>query len=397
MLQFPRPPREGLFACLLILVGNICVSSLIPLMSYYIVDHLEKPAWMVSVYVGLVAVLSMMLNRAFGEKLDRSAPVRTFLTASILAFIVYSGLLAVNGSYWLLLVAGVPLMSIANTANGVAFTFGRLLATERGYDVARMNSWLRMSVSLAWMIGPAAAFSLVALSGFPATFTVSAGIGIFWFLLMIITVPKQFRAPAKNPGADESGKDTPQIWIAAATVTLFVITNVLYLSAMPLYFIKEVGLAEFAPGLSVSVKCFVEIFAIFGSVWLARRIQAPTVLMISAALSVLTMMLFAQVETLSGVLFIAVLDGLYYGIVAGIALTFIQSFAPDRPGRATAVYMNSLFLGSMIGQVSMGFIADAFDFRTVVYCAAAAGFAALLMLLATRAVTARTSARVPSI
>lgn len=64
-----------------------------------------------------------------------------------------------------------------------------------------------------------------------------------------------------------------------------------------------------------------------------------------------------------------------------------------RPGRATAVYMNSLFLGGMIGSVSMGFIASAADFKTVLFVAAGASLAAFTILLATWKVQPRPHAQ----
>ena len=105
--------------------------------------------------------------------------------------------------------------------------------------------------------------------------------------------------------------------------------------------------------------------------------------MLAACLAAVSMVLFAQVTALWQVLAIAVLEGTYYGLFAGVAISFVQSFAPDRPGRATAVYMNSLFLGGMIGSISMGFIASAASFQTVLYTAALSATAALAVLLAT--------------
>ncbi len=45
--------------------------------------------------------------------------------------------------------------------------------------------------------------------------------------------------------------------------------------------------------------------------------------------------------------------------------------------------MNSLFLGGMIGSVSMGIIASATDFKTVLYVAACSSVVALIVLMAT--------------
>ena len=105
--------------------------------------------------------------------------------------------------------------------------------------------------------------------------------------------------------------------------------------------------------------------------------------MIAAILAPTSMILFAQVTEFWHVMAASVIEGTYYGLFAGVSISFVQSFAPDRPGRATAVYMNSLFLGGMIGSISMGIIASVTDFKTVLYVAAGSSVVALLILFAT--------------
>jgi len=149
------------------------------------------------------------------------------------------------------------------------------------------------------------------------------------------------------------------------------------------FFVQETGLPGSTPGLSLSVKCLVEVFVIFGSVRLAERIGIRQVLVLASVLAATSMLLFTQVTELWHVIAVSVMEGVYYGLFAGVSISFVQSFAPDRPGRATAIYMNSLFLGGMIGSVSMGIIASATDFKTVLYVAACSSVVALIVLMAT--------------
>lgn len=80
----------------------------------------------------------------------------------------------------------------------------------------------------------------------------------------------------------------------------------------------------------------------------------------------------------------AALEGLYYGMFAGVAVTFVQSFAQGRIGRATSMYMNGLFLGGTLGSVSMGFIATWHSYQVAVLFASACAVAAIVLLYLTK-------------
>ncbi|GAB4527943.1 MAG: MFS transporter [Roseibium sp.] len=376
-------PRQAALILLLQFCQSLGVSALIPLMSFFIVDGLKAEPWQVGFYTGLLMPMTLVANRWAGERLDHGFGVRRLLSISVAAFVALSALLTQVSSLVMLIVMIAPLMSLANMGAGTIFTFGRLYAERHELDIARFNSWLRMTVSLAWMIGPALSFTLVASHGFAAAFAGALAVGLVYLALWYLAVPAEFRAPQRTKRKTDRDGVNRGLLVSGATCLGFVVTNSLFVSAMPLYFVRETGLPGSTPGLSLSVKCLLEIFVIFGSVRLAERIGTRQVLMLAACLSAVSMVLFTQVSALWQVLAISVLEGTYYGLFAGVAISFVQSFAPDRPGRATAVYMNSLFLGGMIGSVSMGFIASATDFRTVLFVAAVSSLAALITLIAT--------------
>ncbi|POF32921.1 MFS transporter [Roseibium marinum] len=375
--------RQEVLILLLQFTNSLGTSALVPMMSFFIVEGLGAEPWKVGLYTGLVLPLTLVTNRWAGERLDHGFPVKSLLLMSICAYILATVLLTQTSSFFLLLAAVAPLMGVANTGAGIIFTYGRLNAERRNLDIARINSWQRMTVSLGWMIGPALSFTLVAQFGFQTAFICAFGIGLTYLALWNVAVPKGFRS---QKARKKNGNDEPVNWgllIAGLTCLGFIITNSLFVSAMPLFFVRETGLPGSTPGLSLSVKCLVEVFVIFGSVRLAERIGVRQVLLLAACLATASMLLFAQVTAVWQALTISMLEGTYYGLFAGVSISFVQSFAPDRPGRATAIYMNSLFLGGMIGSVSMGFIASATDFRTVLYTAALSSVAALVVLLAT--------------
>ncbi len=376
-------PRQVVLILFLQFSNSLGVSALVPLMSYFIVEGLGAEPWQVGFYAGLAMPMTLLANRLAGERLDHGFPVKRLLLMSVGAFLLASALLTQVTSLIMLVGLIAPLMSVSNTGAGTIFTFGRLYSQREKLDIARINSWLRMTVSLAWMIGPAISFTLVAEFGFKAAFLCALTIGLAYLALALAVVPAGFKAAGRSKS---DGVREPVNWgllIAGFTCLGFVVTNSLFVSAMPLFFVQESGLPGSTPGLSLSVKCLLEVFVIFASVRLAERIGTRQVLMIAACLAATSMILYAHAGHVWQVMTISVLEGTYYGLFAGVAISFVQSFAPDRPGRATAVYMNSLFLGGMIGGISMGFIASATDFRTVLFVAALSSMTAFAVLIAT--------------
>ncbi|MCV0425658.1 MAG: MFS transporter [Roseibium sp.] len=383
MISLPKLPRQVVLILVLQFTNSLGASALVPMMSFFIVEGLNSEPWQVGLYTGLLMPLTLAANRWAGERLDHGFLVKRLLLISIFAFITATALLTQISNLMMLILLIAPLMSLSNMGTGTIFTFCRVYSEKNELDVTKINSWLRMTVSLAWMIGPAASFTLVAQFGFSIAFATAFGVGLVYLLLGSVVIPRDFRSIRKPKSNDE---DSPINWglmIAGLICLGFVITNTLFVSAMPLFFVQETGLPGSTPGLSLSVKCLVEIFVIFGSVYLAERIGIRQVLLIASCLAAISMYLFAQVTEVWHVIAISVLEGTYYGLFAGVSISFVQSFAPDRPGRATAVYVNSLFLGGMIGSVSMGFIASATDFKTVLYVAACSSIAALVVVLAT--------------
>ncbi|WP_415714859.1 MFS transporter [Roseibium sp.] len=383
MVSIAQLPRQVLLILLLQFTNSLGVSALIPLMSFFIVEGLGAEPWQVGLYTGLLMPMTLLANRWAGERLDQGFRVKRLLLVSICAFTTVTALLTQVSSLVMLIFLVAPLMSLTNMGSGTIFTFCRLYSERNDLDITRINSWLRMTVSLAWMIGPAASFSLVSHYGFSAAFGAAFAVSLVYLVLGTTVVPGSFRSARKSKARDEHDPINWKLLIAALICLGFIITNTLFVSAMPLFFVQETGLPGSTPGFSLSVKCLVEVFVIFGSVRLAEWIGTRQVLLLAACLAASSMILFTQVTELWHVIAVSVLEGTYYGLFAGISITFVQSFAPDRPGRATAIYMNSLFLGGMIGSVSMGFIASALDFKAVLYVAAASSVAAFTVLLAT--------------
>jgi SET family sugar efflux transporter-like MFS transporter len=107
-------------------------------------------------------------------------------------------------------------------------------------------------------------------------------------------------------------------------------------------------------------------------------------LVCAAIIAICAFTVLANVHNLPQLIAGAALEGLYYGVFAAVGLFYVQSLAQGRMGRATSLYMNSLFLGGLIASPVMGMVAQFYSFRTVIQLASFWVIAALLILIMTR-------------
>lgn len=358
----------------LLLVGAFASSCAVPLSGLYVVEGMGQAPWKMSMVAIVQVCVTLLTNRAFGRAIDRGVPVKLLLVTSILCFAVGMMILGTFRVYWVYLGVVSVLLGIGSGALSVMYSFGRLFAEQTGRDVARFNGLLRMQTSLGWMVGPAISLSFYGLFGFAATYYAIASLAAIWFCSCLLIVPAAFTT--HHADTRKAGVKVPfNSGLLKACIPVFFIAagNVVFVSAMPLYFSTELGLEASSAGFALTVKCLVEVVVIYFCVSLVRRIGERNGMLISAVLAVVFFGLIYQATTLTDVLVLGVLDGVYYGIFAGISMTFVQNFAPEKPGVATSYYVSTLFVGGLVGNLLTGLVASAFDFRTAVLLAC--GFA----------------------
>ncbi len=376
----------------LLLIGNAATSSVITIMGYYIVSELGMAPWAISVYTVIVTLVSVGLNKWFGGLVDQGADIRRLLFTSVFCFCCASLVLNLDVSYgWLLLIVA-PLFALANASLSVMYTFGRLYAERYKLNVTKYNAFLRMNTSTGWIIGPSIAFGVLGLGGIKASFLASLVLGLVWMMVWAITLPVEFRHVGDVDVKSKRSSPVPfKLWMAAFACVCFAATNVLFSSSMPIYLIEEVGLPDFTPGMSFAIKCLVEIPVIYWAAHLAGRWGDQNVLLFAALLGFLVMFLMSTVSSVPALVIYAAIEGVYYGLFAGTSVGYMQSFANGRMGRATSIYISSLFIGGMIGSIAVGTVASVFGFKGNIYLSALTACLAFLVVCKLKYVQADTA------
>ncbi|WP_308915711.1 MFS transporter [Jannaschia sp. LMIT008] len=372
----------------LLFVGTLSISMIVPFMGFFLVEGLERDPWVISVYAGAVAVIVVVLNKRFARAMDAGVPAFRMVGVAAVGSLVAAGSLALAPILPVMLTLGIAGFGAGSSALSTMFSLGTLVAARSGIEGTTFNAFMRATTSTAWMIGPAASFVIADRFGPTVVFDVVAAVVLVWIVLWLAVTPRE--AAARHAGSATGGNETSMspgqrtpdtaLWIAGAFVGCLAAAHFLTFTALPLFFVREVGLPGYAPGNAFSVKTAVEIVAIACTPFLIARFGLRRSLTATAVLAVGAILFLASIQTYGQMLVGAAFEGLYYGLFSTLAIGWVQSLAPDRPAQAMAVYWNATMTTSVLAGPAAGLIAQAADFRTAILVGAGIATLALAVI-----------------
>lgn len=379
-----RPHIYALLPFLLLLfVGTVCGAMIVPFMGFFIVEGLGHPPWTISIYAGTLSCLAIVINRQFARLIDNGESAFPLIGIALGGYLLASLALSIIPAFWTVLTFGVVGFGLSASAVSTMFSLGSRLAEQHQIDRSRLNAVMRATTSTAWMVGPAVSFLVADQLGKFAVFRVSASLALIWLALWWWAAPRNATATSKDITKKDREDDraNPGLWLATTFVFCLSSAHSLTFSALPLFYVQEVGLPGSAPGIAFSVKTFVEVFAIFSTPRLIARFGIRTPLIATTLFAVVTIQVLASVQTYPQMLAGAAMEGLYYGLYASLGISLVQSYAEGRPARATAIYWNTLMISGVLAGPAVGLIAQAYGFRTVIHVASSVAFLAAAVLL----------------
>ncbi|WP_016956213.1 sugar efflux transporter [Catenovulum agarivorans] len=370
-----------LFIVLSILTGLVG-SFVNPLMSLFLVQDLNAQPIYIGLYTVSVTLSGLAISQWLGQKADAGLSARKMYIFAVLAMAIGLAIYANVSSFWLVLLAGIAFVAVGNAAIPQMLTISRQWANQTDkVDVGQFNANLRAAISFAWIAGPAIGFALASAFGFFASFYMAAICAVVAAIFAYKFIPDISKSNQNNK-AEKPQAAGLAFWLLGISVTLGSVANILYSSSMPLYVIRELGFAEYTPGVFMGLVACLEIPVMLYSSKLAKSIGKTRLIAIAylVAMSFYIGVYFAEhVWQFIGLQFI---NAIFYGLFAGLSLTLLQEELPQRIGFTSAFYSNAIKVGMMLGSTLTGFIGQFYTFRNANLAAAVAILSALLCLLA---------------
>lgn len=376
------PKSLPLFFLLLLFVGTVCNSMAVSFMGFYIVDGLDQEPWSISFYTGLFALVVIVSNRNFAKHMDQGSNPFLMIGFAAVGYFVAAKSLSLSPGFLTVVTIGVIGFGIGSSSMSTMFTVGGVIADCRAIKRSTFNAYMRATTSTSWMIGPALSFTIADQAGPTVVFQVASVIAILWLCLWWWTAPRNAAVQPLSVSQSDAGKKTSNAEFRTAIIFVFclALAHSLTFSALPIFFVREIGLPHFAPGAAFSLKTFFEILAIFSTPFLIARFGLRTSLFGTTQLAIVAILVLATVQSFPHMLIGAALEGFYFGLFSTLAISFVQSLSEDSPAYATAMYWNTMMITLVVAGPAAGLIAQVSDFQTVVFTGSAFAVVSAILL-----------------
>ena len=286
-------------------------------------------------------------------------------------------LFAWNRQYWLLVSLGVLLASLTATASPQLFALAREYADSRNKRADMFSSVLRAQFSLAWVIGPPAAFALAIGYGFEVMYLASALAYLICAFVVWRWLPSLPLPSSHGGGERVSSWRDPSVRALFIASTLMWTCNSMYLINMPLYITRELGLEEKLAGILMGTAAALEIPFMLLAGYYTRRFGKRPMMLLAVLAGVGFYVGLVTLSSQHALIALQLLNAIFIGIVAGIGMSYFQDLMPGRAGVATTLFANSIRTGSIMAGAIAGTVAEIWSFHGVFMVATALALAAL--------------------
>jgi SET family sugar efflux transporter-like MFS transporter len=346
--------------------------------------------WTFGVFMTITSVAGIALSTVLARWSDTRFSRRAILLLGC-AFGVagYGGYAYVRSVLWLTVIGSVAL-GIASITFSQLFAYAREAIERHGVpdDEAPlyMNIY-RLTLSLAWTIGPGAAAWVMIRYSYRGTFLVCAG---FFLALMVLV---WLYVPSRPPSLAASSAKIPLMRLLRrpdllcyfSAFSLVFVCMTMGIMNLPLMILQTLGGTQEQVGVTYSVAPFFELpFLMLFGLAASKGGRPEPLIRLGVVIAVAYYALLSQVRAPWQIYPVQILSAAMIAILSGIAITFFQSYIPNQPGTATNLYTNANRVGSTIGYLCYGSLAGSIGHRGVFLVCTGVCAAAFLLLWLSR-------------
>lgn len=340
---------------------------MMPLLSLFLTEEIGvRPMYMGS-FLGVMTGTALVIGLWVGQISDHGTSRKHLIYWGQCALIIVALTFAFNRNYWVILVIASIFLGIGNTGFPQLFAMARQHSDESNVsNSASFMSLMRAQISLAWIIGPPAAFFLVDHYGFHYTFLST---GLMALMVMAVT---RYGIPKQSKTQKRSSEGHGPVWYRDANVLRFVVACLLfnsaacmYLIAMPLYLVNELGESVMWAGYLMGVAAFLEIPVMLATGRIADRIGKKNIMLISLAAGIVFHSGIYWATELWQLFALQIFNGIFIGVTGSLGIIIVQDLMPTQIGMATTVFSSTMRVAYFVASVVVGGIADFFDYQSV--------------------------------
>jgi SET family sugar efflux transporter-like MFS transporter len=389
-------PARKLFAhrdLFIVLVCNLllglAMSFVAPFYSMWGTRAVGMSDWTFGIFMTITSLAGIFLSTLLAHWSDtRFSRKSILLLGSAAGAVGYLGYGFVR-NIPLLTVIGSVGIGISLVVFSQIFAYGREALASHGVPDEEAPLYMniyRLTLSLAWTVGPGAAGWVMIRYSYEGIFSACA------FLFLVLTVMVWFFVPSHPPVIIPKSERVslmrllrrPDLLCYFSAFVLVFVCMTIGMMNLPLMILTELGGTEKQVSITYSVAPFFELpFLLLFGLAAAKGGKPGPMIRLGVVIGVAYYLLLSQVRAPWHVYPIQILSAAMIAVLSGIAITFFQDYIPNQPGTATNLYTNANRIGSTAGYLFYGSLATAMTHGKVfLVCAAVCAGAFLLLWMA---------------
>ncbi|KOO08793.1 sugar efflux transporter [Vibrio hepatarius] len=378
--------KTALLFVLTAFVTGLCGAFFYPLSSLFIVEALGAEPMMLSVYMVIAIVSSVIVSQLIARQSDRNWQRKTILIVSLSCYLVTVMSFIFVRDYWTAVAVATVFGSVSGASFGQLFALGREYGDRYVKDSTTFLSTMRAGIAIAWVFGPPAAFMLKASYGFGAAFSVSAAVVSFAILVIIKYLPSS--VVTKETKVGQSDQPVPMSGGISAMIVLYCVivvctfaANNLYITSMPLYLSQELKVDPSWLGLLFGAAAAFEIPVMLSAGKMAEKFGAIKVMTLGVAIGCVFYLVMMFNTSFSAMLVAQLLNGFYIGVCATLGMVVLQDMMRDRLGTASTLFSSMMNIAMLVASLSVGFVGELFNYYSTLYVSLVSSLIAFALLV----------------
>ncbi|WP_235603482.1 sugar efflux transporter [Piscirickettsia litoralis] len=355
---------KSLVFLLVIFLTGIAVALQFSTLSLFLANDINANSLLIGLFYAVNAVAGILVSQLLASYSDNNSALKQIIISCCIAGVLMSTLFAFNRNYWLLLIFGVLLSSIASTTSPLLFAHAREYTKQQKKDSNMFITVMRSLYSLAWVVGPPISFVIAIDYGFFFLYLVATIMFLFCTLVVMLKLPK-----STNPKFTQAHKinvwENRDVRLLFTASTLMWTSNNMYRISMPLYVFYSLHLNEKLAGIMMGIAACVEIPAMLVSGYYTRKIGKHNMMLISASAGILFYGGLLYFHTQNQLLEIQLFCAMFVGILASTGMCYFQDLLGHAPCIGTTLYSNTMKAGAVISGVLSGVVTKWFGFHGV--------------------------------
>lgn len=367
-------------------VTGLCGAFFYPLSSLFIVEELGAAPMMLSVYMVIAIVSSVVVSQLLARQSDRNWPRKTILIVSLSCYLVTVVSFIFVRDYWLAVAIATVFGSVSGASFGQLFALGREYGDRYVKDSTTFLSTMRAGIAIAWVFGPPAAFILKASYGFSAAFIVSAIVVslAIWVIIKYLpssVVVKETKEEESHPSISVPDGVSAMVVLYCVIVVCTFAANNLYITSMPLYLSQELKVDPSWLGLLFGAAAACEIPVMLSAGKMAEKFGAIKVMTLGVAIGCVFYLTMMLNTSFSAMLAAQLLNGFYIGVCATLGMVVLQDMMRDRLGTASTLFSSMMNIAMLVASLSVGFVGEWFSYYSTLYVSLVSSLIALALLV----------------